>query len=341
MRASCILPRFLVAIVWLLVNQEGSRVSAQSTANWLFPLDDGFTINNIDTIVLQWKSNYATAWLNMWCQNGTAGNNVVLGSQFQVDSTGTYGYVLAKDAPSLKALPVACHAQLATEANGAGIDGPVGITWISSSVRIAKTFSLTASGAAPNQPVIVTPSPVPVSSATVFPTPVQSSGSNPSATKGSFQSSTTSTESNTRITPPPTLSPSSPTNSGSISGQNSNTDTKPDATNNIGAIVGGVLGGVFLLCFIIFGALFLRKYQRKDNMVALKRTPSNSWWRRAYRTTEMQTGGLHEKDADMGLPVLEKDGNQLHEVVGDMPARHEKDASLIKSRRYTPIELPT
>ncbi|KAJ5046670.1 uncharacterized protein L3040_003904 [Drepanopeziza brunnea f. sp. 'multigermtubi'] len=28
----------------------------------------------------------------MWCQNGTTGNNVVLGSQFQVDSTRRNGY---------------------------------------------------------------------------------------------------------------------------------------------------------------------------------------------------------------------------------------------------------
>tara|TARA_R110002060_G_scaffold52791_2_gene63538 strand:+ start:605 stop:772 length:168 start_codon:yes stop_codon:yes gene_type:complete len=55
----------------------------------------------------------------------------------------------------------------------------------------------------------------------------------------------------------------------------------------------------------------------------------------------MQTGGLHEKDGDVVLARLEKDGNQLHEAVGDMPARHEKEASLVKNRRYTPIELPT
>lgn len=64
----------------LLLRTEGIWAQT-SSANWLFPVQDGTTINNVDKIFLQWTSNYADAWLNMWCQNGTGviGNNVVLG----------------------------------------------------------------------------------------------------------------------------------------------------------------------------------------------------------------------------------------------------------------------
>ena len=73
------LSQTLAAGVWVLATGSGGIVWSQSTANWLFPLEDGLTINTIDKIFQQWESNYAEAWLNMWCQNGTAGNNVVLG----------------------------------------------------------------------------------------------------------------------------------------------------------------------------------------------------------------------------------------------------------------------
>ncbi|KAH7393405.1 hypothetical protein BKA64DRAFT_86545 [Cadophora sp. MPI-SDFR-AT-0126] len=286
----------------------------------------------------------------MWCQNGTAGNNVVLGSQLQVDSTGRYGYVIADDFPAQKDFPVACHAQLAVEANGAGTDGPVGITWTSQLARAAKTLSLTSSGSV----VSTTSPPAPVSTSATA--PVNSPSSSVPVATGSTSSRSTSPSaaSSSRETAPPaslssssssTSSSSSPTDTSTspnaTNGATSSTDSKPSASNNVGAIVGGVIGGLALLCFIIFGALFLRKYQRNHDSTTPKRTPSHSWWRRTYRTTEMQTGGLHEKDGDVVLPRLEKDGNQLHEVVGDMPTRHEKEASLIKNRRYTPIELPT
>ncbi|KAH9215732.1 hypothetical protein DL95DRAFT_388353, partial [Leptodontidium sp. 2 PMI_412] len=334
------LPRILVGGAWVLAIRGGGGVWAQSTASWLFPLEDGLTINTVDKIFLQWTSNYADAWLNMWCQNGTAGNNVVLGSQFQVDSTGRYGYVMASDNPNQKDFPVACHTQLAEEANGAGVDGPVGITWTSQVARAAKTLSLTSSSSA--DPTAATTSPVPVESSKVSLPP--STGS----TRSSSRASSTSTGSASGVTTPPTSSSPSPTSSstdtsstpGSTSGAVASTEPKSSSSNNVGAIVGGVIGGLALLCFIIFGALFLRKYQRKDESAMPKRTPSNRWWRRTYRTTEMQTGGLHEKDGDVVLPRLEKDGNQLHEMVGDVPGRHEKEASLVQNRRYTPIELP-
>lgn len=64
----------------LLLGSQQLLVSAQtSSGSFQFPVEDKLTINFIDTIVLQWTSNYLEAYLLMWCQNGTTGNNVVLG----------------------------------------------------------------------------------------------------------------------------------------------------------------------------------------------------------------------------------------------------------------------
>lgn len=284
------------------------------------------------------------SWGSVWYKKPLTDRVSFSGSQFQVDSTGSYGYVMADDFPAQKDFPVACHAQLAVEANGAGTDGPVGITWTSQVARAAKTLSLTSSGSV----VSTTSSPASASNST--PAPVSSpSSSVPVVTGSASKSSSTVTGSSSGVTAPPTSSLPSPASSRTDSSTSpdatneaiASTDANPASSNNVGAIVGGVIGGLALLCFIIFGALFLRKYQRKDDDTSPKRAPSHSWWRRTYRTTEMQTGGLHEKDGDVVLARLEKDGNQLHEAVGDMPARHEKEASLVKNRRYTPIELPT
>jgi hypothetical protein len=60
----------------------GEHGHRRSTATWLFPLEDGFTINYIDTVVLQWESNYDDAFLNMWCQIDGPGSNISLGWSF-------------------------------------------------------------------------------------------------------------------------------------------------------------------------------------------------------------------------------------------------------------------
>ena len=146
------------------------RVLAQtSTATWQFPLKDGLTINFIDTVVLQWASNYNTAWMNVWCQNGSIGNNVVLGkyfpsfllllgdiiltdtlplgSQFQVQPSGSFPYIMFTEDPTQATFPVACHAQLvADDPNGnVGTDDPVGVTFTSNTKLEAKTFSSSTS----------------------------------------------------------------------------------------------------------------------------------------------------------------------------------------------------
>ena len=58
-----------------------SGVQAQtSSGSWQFPVEDGLMINVIDTIVLQWTSNFVTASLDMWCEvDAQAGNIFALG----------------------------------------------------------------------------------------------------------------------------------------------------------------------------------------------------------------------------------------------------------------------
>ena len=77
-------------IVLLLFLTRFDVVYAQkSTARWLFPLEESFTVNFIDTVVLQWTSNYDEAWLLMWCQIDGPGPDVSLGEMRAV-----YGRIL-------------------------------------------------------------------------------------------------------------------------------------------------------------------------------------------------------------------------------------------------------
>lgn len=70
----------LLFAIWFLGSYRFWGVRAQtSSASFQFPDQDGLTVNYIDTTIIQWTSNYAEAYLLMWCQNGTIGNNVVLG----------------------------------------------------------------------------------------------------------------------------------------------------------------------------------------------------------------------------------------------------------------------
>lgn len=108
-RMLMLIPPTLMSFLFLF------RASAQtSNAEWAFPLQDYLTVNFIDTAVLELKLNYKSASMNMWCKNGSIGNNVVLGmsfsshcdlvrgyklissvgSQFQVQQSGSFLYVL-------------------------------------------------------------------------------------------------------------------------------------------------------------------------------------------------------------------------------------------------------
>lgn len=106
----------------------------------------------------------------------------------------------------------------------------------------------------------------------------------------------------------------------------------PSASNNTGAIVGGVLGGLALICLVVFCALFLRWFGRRQN----PRSPpspsriSRGWWHHQPETTKMQTAGLHEKDGT---------SSATYEVHGETAAQ-ELDGRT-KSRRWTLVELPT
>jgi hypothetical protein len=72
---------FLPASLVLFSSQIAGVLAQTSSASWLYPVPPGLIINYIDTIVLQWDSNYATAYLRMWCQNisDPVNNDVVQG----------------------------------------------------------------------------------------------------------------------------------------------------------------------------------------------------------------------------------------------------------------------
>ncbi|KAE8447428.1 hypothetical protein EG329_010842 [Mollisiaceae sp. DMI_Dod_QoI] len=325
-RVSC----FLFAIFFLGIQPLG--VEAQtSSASFQFPIQDGLTINLIDTIILQWTSNYDEAYLLMWCQNGTAGNNVVLGSSFQVQPVGSFGYVLSKNDPSQSAFPVACHAQLLPTPAGSGVDSPVGITFTSSPGLQAKTVSLATSSTSQTPVTTSTPASSGISASSTVSTPATTSKSSEAGNTSKITSPPSTTTSN----PPSTGSSGGSSSSASTAATASNTATASANTNNTGAIVGGVIGGLGLLCFIVFGSLILRKIQRNEKEDS-KPKRARSWWR-FHQVTAMQTDGLHEKD---GTPFsrYEKDGNQRFEKEGSTPVRYEKAGDMPK--RATAIELP-
>ncbi|RFU34651.1 hypothetical protein B7463_g1685, partial [Scytalidium lignicola] len=133
-----------------------------------------------------WVSNYDDTWFNFWCQNGTPGNNVVLGSQFNVTASGSLPYVLAEDDPSQQAFPVACHAELAVARFGTGVNGPVGVTFTSEPNIAAKTisFSPTIKTSSPSIPITITAT-LSLTSFSSSTTTATRSGSSSSATAGS------------------------------------------------------------------------------------------------------------------------------------------------------------
>jgi hypothetical protein len=63
---------FLVSLL-VSVFKTTTTVSAQSSsATWQYPSADGLVVNSIDTLVLQWASNYNEAWMQIFCNNNGA-----------------------------------------------------------------------------------------------------------------------------------------------------------------------------------------------------------------------------------------------------------------------------
>ena len=60
-------------LVVALLQPNVYSVLAQSlSGTWQYPLQ-ALTVNNIDTVILQWTSNYTKlSWMNVWCNNDGA-----------------------------------------------------------------------------------------------------------------------------------------------------------------------------------------------------------------------------------------------------------------------------
>ncbi|KAH8667334.1 hypothetical protein BGZ60DRAFT_528637 [Tricladium varicosporioides] len=134
------------SVVTQSTTTSSSTTEKPSSAIWRYPLVENFTVDWVDTIMLQWDSNFANeAYLLMWCQLDGPGPAVNIGSQLRVLPSGVFPYILFSQNQNQKTFPVACHAQLAVTVYGQGFDDPVGITFTSQPNRKAQTFSMAVS----------------------------------------------------------------------------------------------------------------------------------------------------------------------------------------------------
>ena len=92
---------------------------------------------------------------------------VLVGSQFQVQPSGAFPYIMFTEDPTQANFPVACHAQLVADSpNGSGVDDPVGVTFTSNEKVAAKTFSSSTSSTSSSSSSITSSSSSTFSSAT-------------------------------------------------------------------------------------------------------------------------------------------------------------------------------
>jgi hypothetical protein len=66
-----------MSFYWLLDVTKAQ--AATSSVSWTYPQDLVLTINVIDTIVVQWISNFDQAWLWLFCEFGTGQNLLMQG----------------------------------------------------------------------------------------------------------------------------------------------------------------------------------------------------------------------------------------------------------------------
>ncbi|KAH6677562.1 hypothetical protein B0J14DRAFT_651459 [Halenospora varia] len=134
------------SVVTQSTTTSSSTTGKPSAAIWRYPLVENFTVDWVDTVMLQWDSNFANeAYLLMWCQLDGPGPAVNIGSQLRVLPSGVFPYIFFSQNQDQKNFPVACHAQLAVTIYGQGFDDPVGITFTSQTNRKAQTFSMAVS----------------------------------------------------------------------------------------------------------------------------------------------------------------------------------------------------
>lgn len=252
-------------------------------------------------------------------------------------------------------------------ANGPGIDSPAGITFTSQPNVLAKTISLSSSPApAPvtNTPAVISSvAPTPkdssqsTSKGTSVPnlTGVTTSGSLIISGMGSLRTTLGTGTSRTGLATgtiaagtgtngdvtqssnPAVVTLTNSTSAGGGAGATSSSNPGGDSksggsgsgNNNLGAIVGGVLGGAALICLMVFGVLFLRKYNKREgggiNRGKNGKGKRKTWW---------SMSGIERSDR-----------YSVHEVDGVETAKHEKEGTLPHfemraSLKRPPVELP-
>lgn len=83
------------------------------------------------------------------------------------------------------------------------------------------------------------------------------------------------------------------------------------------------MGGLAILCLFVLGIIYLRRDARKHKAAGAP-TPSG-WWKGPYRTTEMQTSGLHEMENN-GQLIHEADSGGNGSDRGFLSGRYSRDA---------------
>lgn len=264
--------------------------SSTSTVSWLYPIQDHITINFIDTIVWQWTSDYSVAYFLLWCQINGPGENVQLGSKFQVQPNGSYPYVMFSQNPTQKKFPVACHALLSDEPDGRrGYDSPVGITWTSQASVAAKTFSLEQRQ---NEET-------------------SSRGESTGTTRGS-SSQTGSASVGRSITPATSVTSTLPTSS-TTSDSNSATSSGKPSTLTLGLSI-GISITIFILAIVVL-FFFLRRRKKARSQEASTDTAGVARAASGYGSARF---GRHE---------LEDEPRRLHEMEAREREKAELDAA--------------
>ena len=230
------------------------------------------------------------------------------GSELRVQPNGSFSYVMFSQNPAQSEFPVACHAQLAVEPKGKGIDGPVGITFTSRTGIEARTFSSERSTSSQTK------------------SSSSSSTSSPAVSATDSSSSRDSSTSATSLTSPTELQarPSNTSVSESASAQQS---ISTGAKAGIGVGAGAV---VLLLVVLLF--FFFKKRRASSGTGTAQVDPDLSYGNPRYGRHELEdeTRRVHELDSESARRTAE------------LEAKHKSMRShkSVKSHKSKIYELP-
>ncbi|KAH7084283.1 hypothetical protein FB567DRAFT_593754 [Paraphoma chrysanthemicola] len=252
------LPRGIPGAVTVVLLLTASDVAAQSSSvSFIYPpkptpTTSRLIVDVVDTIAVQWRSNFQDASLWVYCDESTPGKvawkkwyNLV------VEPTGNATYSPSRDSDMNKSWdkPFNCHIDLNWEnAAGQGINGP-GINITSAAGKVATTYSLQATTTSLSSLGAATPTP--------------SSNVSPDATPNASQLPSAASPIST--TPNPTA-PADIANNSNTSNSSTTTSSKKSSSLSTGAKAGIAIGAILGVLALLALGLFL--YRRRRNVTA-------------------------------------------------------------------------